>query len=112
VNWGGTVPVSETEPYSWIFAGSRNPDQPIGRHQVYDCLHAAATAVGLDSEGFGPHTFRRAKITRRQQVGGSAIEASNIPGHSQVQMTSEYTRVAVARQPQHFPAVPRLTVWL
>ena len=50
----------------------------VARHQVYDYLHAAARAVGLDSEGFGPHTFRRANITWRQQVGGSAVQAGNI----------------------------------
>jgi len=94
----GTVPVSETEPYSWIFPGSRNPGQPMGRHQVCDYLHSAARAVGLDFEGLGPHSFRRANITWGQQVGGSAIEASKIAGHAEVQMTSEYTFVALERQ--------------
>jgi hypothetical protein len=51
----------------------------VAPHQVYDYLHDAARAVGLDSEGFGPQT-RRANITWRQQVGGSAIEAGNITG--------------------------------
>jgi len=52
----------------------------VARHQVYHHLHAAARAVGLDSEGFGPHTFRRANITWRQHVGGSAVQAGNIVG--------------------------------
>jgi hypothetical protein len=39
-----------------------------------------------------------AAITQRQEVGGTAIEASRIAGHSHVQMTSEYTYVAMARQ--------------
>jgi len=67
----------------------------MGRHQVYDYLHAAARAGGLDFEGSGPHTFRPANITWRQQVGGSAIEASSIAGHADVQMTAEYTHVAM-----------------
>jgi hypothetical protein len=35
---------------------------------------------GLDFPGFGLHSFRRANITLRQEVGGSAIEASKIAG--------------------------------
>ena len=39
----------------------------------------------IDSwSGLGPHALRSAKITRRQAVGASAIEASEIAGHSQV----------------------------
>jgi hypothetical protein len=64
------------------------------RHQAYDYLHAAARAVGFDSEGFGPHTFRRANISWRQQVGGSAAQAGNIAGRAEVQVTAEYTHVA------------------
>jgi hypothetical protein len=40
----------------------------------------------------------RANITWRQEVGATAIEASKIAGHSQVQMTSKYTYVVMARQ--------------
>jgi len=46
----------------------------------------------------GPHSFRRANITWRQQVGGSAIEASKIAGHSTVRMTEEYTKIQIQRQ--------------
>jgi integrase len=48
--------------------------------------------------GLGPHSFRRANITWRQQVGGSAIEASKIAGHSDLEMTGEYTFVTAERQ--------------
>ena len=37
-------------------------------------------------------------ITWRQQVGGSAIEASKIAGHSDLEMTGEYTCVSPERQ--------------
>ena len=40
----------------------------------------------------------QAKITWRQQMGGSAIEASKIGGHSDLEMTGEYTFVAPERQ--------------
>src|SRR5690242_16971658 len=53
---------------------------------------------GCDFPGLGPHSFRRANITWRQQVGGSAIEASKITGHSGLEMTGEYTFVTAERQ--------------
>jgi site-specific recombinase XerD len=65
---------------------------------VRDVLHKAAQAEGCDFEGLGPHSFRRANITWRQQVGGSAIEASKIAGHSDLEMTGEYTFVTAERQ--------------
>jgi hypothetical protein len=43
-------------------------------------------------------SFRRANITWRQEVGGSAIEASKIAGHADLEMTGEYTFVAPERQ--------------
>lgn len=63
-----------------------------------DALHQAAAAEGCDFPGLGPHSFRRANITWRQQVGGSAIEASKIAGHSDLEMTGEYTIVTPERQ--------------
>ena len=63
-----------------------------------DALHQAAEAEECDFPGLGPHSFRRANITWRQQVGGSAIEASKIAGHSDLEMTGEYTIVTPERQ--------------
>jgi len=65
---------------------------------VRDALHQAAEAEKCDFAGLGPHSFRRANITWRQQVGGSAIEASKIAGHSDLEMTGEYTFVTAERQ--------------
>ncbi len=62
-----------------------------------DALHQAAQAEGCDFPGLGPHWFRRANITWRQEVGGSAIAASKIAGHRDLDMTSEYTFVAPER---------------
>ena len=61
-------------------------------------LHQAAQDEGCDFPGLGPHSFRRANITWRQQVGGSAIQASKIAGHSDLEMTEKYTFVAPERQ--------------
>jgi integrase len=63
-----------------------------------DALHQAAQAEGCDFAGLGPHSFRRANITWRQEVGGSAIEASKIAGHRDLDTTGDYTFVTPERQ--------------
>lgn len=85
-------------PDSFIFQQKRAPGNPLWDSGVRDALHQAAGAAGCDFEGLGPHSFRRANITWRQQVGGSAIEASKIAGHSDLEMTGEYTFVTAERQ--------------
>ena len=85
-------------PDSFIFQQKRAPGKPLWDSGVRDALHQAAEAEGCDFEGLGPHSFRRANITWRQQVGGSAIEASKIAGHSDLEMTGEYTFVTSERQ--------------
>jgi integrase len=82
----------------FIFQQKRAPGKPLWDSGVRDALHQAAEAEGCDFEGLGPHSFRRANITWRQQVGGSAIEASKIAGHSDLEMTGEYTFVTAERQ--------------
>jgi integrase len=85
-------------PDSFIFQQKRAPGRPLWDSGVRDALHQAAEAEGCDFEGLGPHSFRRANITWRQQVGGSAIEASKIAGHSDLEMTGDYTFVTPERQ--------------
>jgi len=87
-----------TDQEAWIFAQEDNPEQPMWDSGVRKALHAAARAVGCDFPGLGPHSFRRANITWRQEVGASAIEAQKIAGHSSVEMTGEYTFVGIRRQ--------------
>lgn len=81
-----------------MFQQRRAPERPLWDSGVRDALHQAAEAEGCDFLGLGPHSFRRANITWRQQVGGSAIEASKIAGHSDLEMTGEYTFVTPERQ--------------
>ena len=87
-------------PDAWVFPQRRDPSKPLWDSAVRDALHQAAKAEGCDFEGLGPHSFRRANITWRQQVGGSAIEASKIAGHSDLEMTADYTFVDIERQQQ------------
>ena len=85
-------------PQAFVFQQTRAPGKPLWDSGVRDALHQAAEAEGCDFPGLGPHSFRRANITWRQQVGGSAIEASKIAGHSDLEMTGEYTFVTPERQ--------------
>jgi len=87
-----------TDPEAWVFHQKRAPEKPLWDSGVRDALHQAAEAEGCDFPGLGPHSFRRANITWRQEVGGSAIEAQKIAGHRDLEMTSEYTFVASERQ--------------
>jgi len=86
------------KPDGWVFYQKRAPEKPLWDSGVRDALHQAAETEGCNFAGLGPHSFRRANITWRQQVGGSAIEASKIAGHSDLEMTGEYTFVAPERQ--------------
>src|SRR5579884_786288 len=69
--------------------------QDVGRPKSEDSRRLlgigdlAAQDEGCDFPGLGPHSFRRANITWRQEVGGSAIEASKIAGHADLEMTGE-----------------------
>jgi integrase len=83
---------------AWVFPQSTDPEHALWDSGVRQALHKAAVAVGCDFNGLGPHSFRRANITWRQAVGGSAIEASKIAGHAEVDMTGEYTFVDLERQ--------------
>jgi integrase len=83
---------------AFVFQQKRAPGRPLWDSGVRDAVHDAAQKEGCDFPSLGPHSFRRANITWRQQVGGSAIEASKIAGHSDLEMTGEYTLVTPERQ--------------
>jgi hypothetical protein len=93
-------------PEAFVFQQKRAPGRPLWGSGVRDALHQAAEAEGCDFPGLGPHSFRRANITWRQQVGGSAIEASKIAGHSDLEMTGEYTFVTPERQNELTRRIP------
>jgi integrase len=92
------VLTADVSPDDFVFQQKRAPGKPLWDSGVRDALHQAASLEKCDFEGLGPHSFRRANITWRQQVGGSAIEASKIAGHSDLEMTGEYTFVTPERQ--------------
>jgi len=96
--WVAKLP--SQEPDAWLFPQAGDPSKPMRDSAVRKELHRAAAAEGCDFPGLGPHSFRRANITWRQEVGGSSIEASKIAGHATVRMTEEYTVVQLNRQEQ------------
>ena len=85
-------------PEQWLFPQDEDPCRPMWDSGVRKALKIAAVAAECDFEGFGLHSFRRANITWRQEVGASAIEASKIAGHGSVNMTNDYTHVQLKRQ--------------
>jgi integrase len=87
-----------TKPNDWVFAQDDDCMKPMWDSGVRKELKKAASDVGCDFEGFGLHSFRRANITLRQEVGGSAIEAQKIAGHATMTMTGDYTVVQLKRQ--------------
>src|SRR5579871_5295190 len=95
---GGSSLISSANIIGWLFPQTDDRSKPMWDSAVRKELHQAAEAEGCDFPGLGPHSFRRANITWRQQVGGSAIEASKIAGHSDLEMTGEYTFVTPERQ--------------
>ncbi|MCW5979068.1 MAG: site-specific integrase [Bryobacteraceae bacterium] len=86
------------ERYGQMINASRQGQQAMWDTTVRKSLKQAAQAAGCDFSGFGLHSFRRANITWRQEVGGSAIETAKIAGHSTPRITEDYTIVQMKRQ--------------
>src|ERR1035438_9360706 len=84
-------------PEKWVFTRTDGSGLPLWDSGVRQALKRAAAAEGCDFPGLGPHSFRRANITWRQEEGASSIEASKIAGHSTVRMTEEYTKIQLGR---------------
>jgi integrase len=76
---------------AWVFPQDEDKRKPMWDSGVRQTLKKAAAAEGCDFPGLGPHSFRRANITWRQEVGGSSIEASKIAGHASTKITEDYT---------------------
>jgi len=87
-----------TNPNDWIFAQEEDRTKSMWDSGVRKALKFAAVEAGCDFLGFGLHSFRRANITMRQEVGASAIEASKIAGHATVSQSGDYTVVQLKRQ--------------
>jgi integrase len=87
-----------SQPENWVFIRTNGSGKPLWDSGVRQALKKAASIEGCDFPGLGPHSFRRANITWRQEVGASSIEASSIAGHSTLRMTGDYTKIQLSRQ--------------
>jgi integrase len=87
-----------TKANQWVFPQEPATAGPMWDTTVRSQLKKAAQTAGCDFPGFGLHSFRRANITWRQEVGGSAIEAAKIAGHATPRVTEDYTIVQLKRQ--------------
>lgn len=56
------------KPDDWVFPQKHAAWRPMWDSTVREALHEAAKAEGCDFLGLGPHSFRRANITWRQEV--------------------------------------------
>jgi integrase len=94
-----------THPNDWLFPQDGDRTKPMWDSGVRKALKKAAREAGCDFPGFGLHSFRRANITLRQEVGATAIEASKIAGHATVSQTGDYTIVQLRRQDETTRAI-------
>ena len=71
--------LAHQDPEAWIFPQADDPSKPMWDSTVRVELHEAAKAEGCDFSGLGPHSFRRANITWRQEVGASSLKQARLP---------------------------------
>lgn len=69
--WTGSPNSTGRGPKDWIFPQASDPAKPMWDSGIRKALHEAAQEAGCDFPGLGPHSFRRANITWRQEVGGT-----------------------------------------
>ena len=85
------------QPDGIVFVRTDGSGLPLWDSGMRQCLKRAADKEGCDFERLGLHSFRRANITWRQEVGWLSVEASKIAGHSTVRITEEYTKIKLWR---------------
>ena len=79
-------------PQGWLFPG-QNPIQPLSTRQLSRAVHAAAEAAGIKKR-VTPHTLRHSFATHllEQDIDVRVIQV--LLGHSKLDTTALYTRVA------------------
>lgn len=85
-----------SKPEAWVFHRKRSGAAEGLRRPRRDSL--GHQDEGCEFPGLGPHSLPRATITWGPEACGSAIEASKIAGHADLEMTGEYTFVPPERR--------------
>jgi integrase len=78
----------------------RSDGRPLDDRDLQrDVFRPAAEAVGIYTEGFGMHVFRRLNVTWRQTIGGATpVEAQKQAGHTSLDMTMLYSQTDEDRE--------------
>jgi integrase/recombinase XerD len=79
-------------PGGWLFPG-RNPIEPLSTRQFNRVVHAAAEAAGIDKR-VSPHTLRHSFATHLLEQSVDIRVIQTLLGHSKLDTTALYTRVA------------------
>src|SRR6267142_5553059 len=79
-------------PQGWLFPG-RNPIEPLSTRQLNRAVHAAAEAAGIKKR-VSPHTLRHSFATHLLAQATDIRVIQVLLGHSKLDTTALYTRVA------------------
>jgi integrase len=79
-------------PRGWLFPG-RNPLEPLSTRQLNRAVHAAAEAAGIKKR-VSPHTLRHSFATHLLEQDTDIRVIQVLLGHSKLDTTALYTRVA------------------
>ncbi len=82
----------EARPVFWMFPG-RAPGQHMTTRQINRAVHAAADMAGIDKK-VSPHTLRHSFATHLLESDIDVRVIQALLGHSKLDMTAHYTRVA------------------
>ncbi len=83
---------------TWIFLNPKTGQPYDDRELNKDILRPIAKKLGIYTEGFGFHAFRRQNITWRQEAGAHPFEAMKAAGHTRPSTTYDYTLMDSERE--------------
>lgn len=78
----------DLKPDDWLFPSTRNRSNHISRYQVYNCIHDAGAACGIDH--LGSHTMRKTFGRMWIKQGRSLPTLMHIYNHSSIAVTLRY----------------------
>jgi integrase/recombinase XerD len=98
----------EARPVFWMFPG-RTPGQHITSRQINRAVHAAADLAGIDKK-VTPHTLRHSFATHLLEGDIDVRIIQALLGHSKLDMTAHYTRVATTTIRNVMSPLDRITL--
>ncbi len=98
----------EARPVFWMFPG-RTPGQHMTSRQINRAVHAAADLAGIDKK-VTPHTLRHSFATHLLEGDIDVRIIQALLGHSKLDMTAHYTRVATTTIRNVMSPLDRITL--